>query len=150
MLTELIRHEIDGKPVQSRLVSAILIGTTIAVPKGKDTGGTFKTFRCAIRRRRPAASSPTRRSDRRSRRRPTHCSARSDANGRGLHESRGAGGRQRELHAYLDTTGRTITSTTPRRSLGDPEQTMDTPWVSVPGLLTAKCTSNENATAISR
>ena len=26
-----------------------------------------------------------------------------------------------------------------------PEQPIDTPWVSVPGLLTAKCTSNENA-----
>ena len=26
-----------------------------------------------------------------------------------------------------------------------PEQPIDTPWVSVPGLLTARCTSNENA-----
>lgn len=26
-----------------------------------------------------------------------------------------------------------------------PEQIIDTPWVSAPGLLTARCTSNENA-----
>jgi hypothetical protein len=26
-----------------------------------------------------------------------------------------------------------------------PEQPIDTPWVSVPGLLTAQCTKNENA-----
>ena len=42
ILAELIRQEIDGKPVQSRLVSAILLGTTIAVPRGKDVGGSFQ------------------------------------------------------------------------------------------------------------
>ena len=44
VLAELIRQEIDGKPVQSRLVSAILMGATLMVPKGKDTGGTFKNI----------------------------------------------------------------------------------------------------------
>ena len=33
ILTELIRQEIDGKPVQSRLVSALLLGATFAVPQ---------------------------------------------------------------------------------------------------------------------
>jgi len=39
ILNRLIHDEIDGKPIQSKLVSAILLGTTIAVPKGKDVGG---------------------------------------------------------------------------------------------------------------
>ena len=39
ILNRLIRNEIDGKPMQSKLVSAILLGTTLAVPKGKDVGG---------------------------------------------------------------------------------------------------------------
>jgi len=39
VLTQLIRHEIEGKPAQRRLVSAILAGTNIAVPPGKDVGG---------------------------------------------------------------------------------------------------------------
>src|SRR5262245_10914802 len=43
ILNRLIHDEIDGKPMQARLVSAILLGTTIAVPKGKDVGGSFKT-----------------------------------------------------------------------------------------------------------
>ena len=34
ILAELIRKEIDGKPVQSRMVSAILPGATLAVPRG--------------------------------------------------------------------------------------------------------------------
>src|SRR5207237_965773 len=42
ILNRLIREEIDGKPIQSKLISAILLGTTIAVPKGKDVGGSFQ------------------------------------------------------------------------------------------------------------
>lgn len=43
ILTELIRREIDGTPMQSRIVSALLIGGPggILVPRGRDTGGTF-------------------------------------------------------------------------------------------------------------
>lgn len=43
VLTRLISNEIDGKPVQKQLVSAILMGTTLGVDKGKDTG-TFKSI----------------------------------------------------------------------------------------------------------
>ena len=42
MLGELIAKEIDGKPEQARLVSAILMGTVLVVPKGADVGGDFK------------------------------------------------------------------------------------------------------------
>src|SRR5580700_2876848 len=42
ILAELIRQEIDGKPAQARMVSAILLGTTLAVPRGKDVGGAFQ------------------------------------------------------------------------------------------------------------
>ena len=42
VLTQLIRNEIDGKPVQARLVSALLLGTSLPVPKGKDVGGAFQ------------------------------------------------------------------------------------------------------------
>jgi hypothetical protein len=50
-----------------------------------------------------------------------------------------------QLHAYLAATGRTITGTTPPKPWVMPEQAVETPWVSVPGLLTARCSSNENA-----
>ena len=55
ILAELIRQEIDGKPIQSRMVSAILMGTTIAVPKARTSAARSSTCRCATRRRRPAA-----------------------------------------------------------------------------------------------
>ncbi len=42
MLLQLIRNEIDGKPIQSRLVSALMLGANLAVPRGKDVGGAFK------------------------------------------------------------------------------------------------------------
>ena len=42
VLTDLIKNEIDGKPVQSRLISALLLGTNLPVPRGKDVGGAFK------------------------------------------------------------------------------------------------------------
>ena len=38
VLTRLIKNEIDGKPVQKKLVSAILMGTRLPVEKGKETG----------------------------------------------------------------------------------------------------------------
>ncbi|MDB5476306.1 MAG: hypothetical protein JWP49_1817 [Phenylobacterium sp.] len=38
VLTQLIKNEIDGKPVQKKIVSAILMGTTLPVQAGKDTG----------------------------------------------------------------------------------------------------------------
>lgn len=44
VLKRLIQEEIDGKPVQGRVVSAMLIGTNILVPKGRDVGGDFKAM----------------------------------------------------------------------------------------------------------
>ena len=43
VLTRMIVAEVDGKPVQKQLISAILMGTSLGVEKGKDTG-TFKTI----------------------------------------------------------------------------------------------------------
>ena len=34
VLTRLIKEQIDGKPVQGKLISAILMGTSLPVPKG--------------------------------------------------------------------------------------------------------------------
>jgi hypothetical protein len=43
LLTRLIAEEIDGKPIERQLVSAILPGDVgLLVPVGKDVGGTFK------------------------------------------------------------------------------------------------------------
>jgi hypothetical protein len=44
VITRLIAQEIDGKPAQKQLISAIILGTAFQVPKGKDVGGTFKSI----------------------------------------------------------------------------------------------------------
>ena len=49
------------------------------------------------------------------------------------------------LHACLAASGRTITGPSVVKPWAT-DKTVDTPWVSVPGLLTAKCASNEHAT----
>jgi hypothetical protein len=44
VLTQLITTMLDTAPLDPRLISALLIGTTISVPKGADVGGTFKNL----------------------------------------------------------------------------------------------------------
>ncbi len=43
-ITRLLASKIDGKPDQAKLVSAIIMGSTIQVPKNADVGGTFKNI----------------------------------------------------------------------------------------------------------
>jgi hypothetical protein len=43
-LIRLMQQEIDGKPIQRQLVSAILLGGAVQVPVGKDVGATFKAI----------------------------------------------------------------------------------------------------------
>ncbi|WP_293379783.1 DUF3089 domain-containing protein [Phenylobacterium sp.] len=45
MVERLIAQEIDGKPVQKQLVSAVILGSAVMVPPGQDVGGTFKSIR---------------------------------------------------------------------------------------------------------
>ncbi len=44
ILSALLANEIDGKPAQKLLVSAILLGENVAVPPDADVGGTFKSI----------------------------------------------------------------------------------------------------------
>ncbi len=44
MLLELLKRDVDGQPVQQRLVSALLIGYNLMVPVGADTGGALPTL----------------------------------------------------------------------------------------------------------
>lgn len=148
ILAELIRQEIDGKPVQARMVSAIIPGATIALPRGKDVGGSFQhvpicrsasetgcviaysSFRSTIP---PPAN--------------THFGKVNDPNMVAACTNPTAlGGGSGDLHAYLARDGRSIVSATAPKPWVTPAQPIDTPWVSVPGMLTAQCASNENAT----
>ena len=148
ILAELVRREIDGKPVQSRMVSAILLGTTLAVPRGKDVGGAFQhvplchsasqtgcvityaSYRSTLKP--PADTLFGKVPD------PNMVAA--CANPAAL------GGGSGKLQAYLSTKGSMIVGATPPKPWVVPERPIETPFVSVPGLLTAQCMSNEHAT----
>jgi hypothetical protein len=44
VLARMIAAEIEGKPAQQKLVSAILLGSAVMVPDGQDVGGTYKSI----------------------------------------------------------------------------------------------------------
>jgi hypothetical protein len=148
VLTELIQKEIDGKPVQSRLVSALLLGWNLAVPRGKDVGGAFQhiplchssnqtgcvityaSFRANVL---PPANS-------RFGRVPGENMVSSCTNPAAL------GGGSGDLHAYLASGGRGNGSSLEPKPWVTPPQPINTPFVSVPGMLTAECVSNDKGT----
>ena len=146
ILNRLIHEQIDGKPIQSKMLSAMLLGAPVIVEKGKDVGGTFtKVPLC----RKPGQLGCV----------VNFSSFRSDvpppANTLFGHTDDPAksgvctnpvtlGEGSAPLHAYLSNSGRTITGTTPVKPWAT-DKTIDTPWVSVPGLLTARCATNQYA-----
>jgi hypothetical protein len=148
VLTRLIAEEIDGKPIQSRLVSAILMGTTVPVPKGKDVGGAFKsiplcrsadqtgclitfaTFRSTIP---PPANTLFGRIT-------------ADGMEAACTNPAALSGGSGQLRAYLTGQGSLIASAAAQKHQWVKDGTpIDTPFVSVPGLLSAECASNEHA-----
>ena len=148
ILAELIRNEIDGKPVQSRMVSAILLGTTLEVPRGKDVGGSFQhvplchsdtqtgcvityaSFRSTVPP--PAETLFGRVAD------PKMIAACTNPTA--------LGGESGTLKPYFSSEGRTITGNGNPKPWLTSQQSIDTPWVTLPGLVTAQCKSNEYAT----
>ncbi|MGH9174287.1 MAG: DUF3089 domain-containing protein, partial [Vicinamibacterales bacterium] len=145
VLTQLIRAEIDGKPVQSRIISALLLGTNVAVPKGKDVGGAFKqmplcrsaeqtgcvisyvTFRSTVPP--PPGSRFGRVQDEGMEAACTNPAA--------------LGGGKGQLHAHLTATRIAGFSSAEPPPWVTPEETISTPFVSVPRLLAAQCVSND-------
>jgi polyvinyl alcohol dehydrogenase (cytochrome) len=148
VLTELIRQEIEGKPVQPRVVSALLLGTTIAVPKGKDVGGTFRTL--PLCRTATQTGCVITYASFRSTLLPSATSlfgrVADPAMTAACTNPAALNGETGELQAYLSSGGRTIVGTTAQKPWVVPEKPIETPFVKVPGLLTARCASNEHAT----
>ena len=147
ILSELLKQEIDGKPIQKQLVGAYILGATFPVAKGQDAGGLLKTiplcrkpgqtgcvvnfsaFRSTVP---PPANTLFGKAD-------DPAQSGSCTNPATLGEG------SAPLHSYLFATGRTIVmpAAAPTWVTG---KTVDTAFVSVPGLLSAKCASNEHAT----
>lgn len=149
IVTALIRREIEGTPIQSRIVSALLIGGPdgILVPRGKDVGGTFRHLplcRAATQTGCVVAYSSFR---------ATAPPAASTRFGRSADSTLGAactnpaalGGGEAALNGYFDATGATALPMGPTEPWTVGGQPIATPFVRVVGLLKGQCRSNEFA-----
>ena len=152
VLTRLIAEEIDGKPVQDRIVLALLLGTSLAVPEGKSVEGAFQhmplcesdtqpgcvvayaAFRSTVPP--PAAS----------------LFGRVRGGGEGMEAAcvnpAAIGGGSGELHAYLSSRGSAGGSAADPAPWVTSGKEIDTPFVSVPGLLTAECVERNGANVL--
>ena len=152
VLTRLIEDEIDGKPLQKQMISAILMGTNLAVPKGKDVGGAFQhvpvchsssQIGCVIAYSDFRADSPPPAN--------THFGKVPDDSMQAVCANPAAlGGGSGELDAYLSSRRISAASdpAAPAASWTIPEQSIDTPFVKVPGMLTAECVNDEHGSYI--
>jgi hypothetical protein len=148
ILTELIRQEVDGRPAQAQLVSALLLGAAVTVARGQDVGGSFTSVPlcraatqtgCAIAYSAFRATSPPPESTLFGRP-PNANQTVACTNPAAL-----AGG-SAPLHAYLSAAGTTIVGGRPAAPWVEGGPMVETPFVSVPGLLSAACATNEHAT----
>jgi pimeloyl-ACP methyl ester carboxylesterase len=148
LLTRLIAEEIDGKPILSRLVSAILLGTSVPVLKGRTVGGAFKSIPlcrsaaqtgCLISYAAFRSTAP-----------PPDNTLFGRVSGEGMESActnpaalKGGSG---PLRAYLTGAGSLIASAAQQKHQWvSGGALVETPFVSVPGLLTAQCVSNDKA-----
>jgi Protein of unknown function (DUF3089) len=147
VLTRLIKDEIDGKPVQGKVISAILMGTNLPVPKGADVGGAFKHIPvcrsnsqtgCVIAFADFRANVPPPENSRFGKA-PDGMQA-ACANPAAL------GGGSGVLDAYLSAGRISSGSDGPREPFDwtTPAKPIDTAFVKVPGLLSAECVANEH------
>jgi Protein of unknown function (DUF3089) len=141
VLSQLIKNEIDGKAIQKQMISALLLGTSVAVPKGKDVGGTFKDvplchsatqLGCAIVYASFRSTVP-----------PPANSLFGRVAGENMQAActnpAALGGGKGELHSHLSSRAR-AEGTIPEWVKGG---TVETPFVSTPGLITSECVSND-------
>jgi hypothetical protein len=143
VLARMIAAEIDGKPVQKQIISAMLLGTSLGVDKGKDTG-TFKSIptcksagqtSCVIAYATFRDTVPPPANTRFGR-------VANPAMEAVCTNPAALGGGKGELKAYLSNTAAEIADSSaapPAWVKGQPNP--KTPFVALPGLLTGECVS---------
>jgi hypothetical protein len=153
VLVQLIREQIDPDPSQTPLLAALLLGTNLTVPQGQAVGGSFQKIPlcksaeelgCAISYVSFRASAPP----------PSNTrfgTTTMAGQAVGCTNPAGLAGGPAELHAYLSTTGAGASAAPmPAWVNGeDPAKMVTTPFVSVPGMLSAECKSDASGSYLS-
>ncbi|MGA2777648.1 MAG: DUF3089 domain-containing protein [Steroidobacteraceae bacterium] len=147
ILDRLIASEIDGKPEQALLVSAILMGWNIAVPSGADVGGDFASIPlcrgaaqtgCVIAFASFRANSPPPANSVFGKPRPPRPGMVAAC----VNPAALAGGAG-ELKAYFSSTPQLIAGHVAEPTPWAKNLSVATPYVSVPGLLSAECATTD-------
>jgi Protein of unknown function (DUF3089) len=149
-LTALIANEIDPRPMlRDRLVSAMLLGTSLQVPEGADVGGDFAHV--PLCRRRDQIGCAIAYASFRSTSPPPDNSLFGGSGGPGLQAAcvnpASLGGGSGTLHPYLPTDGRSL----PITALPAPPPWVDpslgteirTPFVTLPDFVEAECAERD-------
>jgi hypothetical protein len=162
ILTALIASEIDGKPVASKIVSALIIGANVPVPRGGGVGGVFKSTPMCTRAqqtgcvvsfvsfRESAPPPPTSRFGTTLSNTPLALPAgdltAACVNPAALLNGQPAGAA--DLRPYLAGVG-SLSGAGASPRVWATGQTIATPFVSTPGLLTAQCVTTPTHTYLS-
>ena len=145
ILIPLIAQEIDGKPVQSKLISAILMGTSVQVPKDSDVGGSFKSIPlchtshqigCVITFSSYRADPPP----------PPNArfAANQGSTVAACVNPASLTGGSGELKSYLPAGATSIVNVSSASPIWtNPPQPINTPFVRTPGLLSAECVATD-------
>jgi hypothetical protein len=146
VLQELVQSEIDGKPLQGRMLSAMLIGFNLEVPAGRDVGGAFKSVPlCRSAQQTGCAVSYV--SFRQDVPPPEKSRfGRSDDPAKQIactNPAALAGGETVPLDAYLGTEGAGFSAAAPPPWIRGGAK-IETPFVKVPGLLSGRCVANRS------
>lgn len=147
VLTRLIAAEIDGKPVQKQVISALLMGTVLPVQPGKDTG-LFKSMPlcrspsqtgCVIAYATFRDNVPPPSNSRFGKSRQPGMEAMEAACANPANLAGGTG----ELKAYLSNQANIASSAASNPTWVKGKANPTTPFVSVPGLLSAQCVNKD-------
>jgi hypothetical protein len=139
VLLQLLKEQLDKESVDSRLITAMIIGANTLVPKGELVGGSLQhipvctaddELGCVV-------TYASFRSDAPSSSMTMFASSSDPALVAACTNPAALGGGSAELHAYLSAEG-PGTSSTPMQDWVD-GKTITTPFVSVPGMLSAEC-----------
>jgi len=145
VLVELMRREIEGSPLQSRLVSALILGFNLDVPKGGDAGGTFKQIPlcrsanqtgCVIAHVSYRASSPP----------PSNALyGRSKTPNMDVACTDPVALSGTELRSYIPVRSNLLGQSVSQEAWTKMATQVDTPFVQLPGLVGAKCVNDGQA-----
>jgi hypothetical protein len=137
-IMRLIATKVDGKPDQAKLVSAIVMGFSLQVPKGQDVGGTFKNIpTCKTASQTGCVISfSSFRSDVPPAEKAMFGAGQGDMVAVCTNPAALGGGKATNPKAYWSTADKTWVK----------GKTISTPFVMTPGLITTECVSENNHT----